>query len=375
MNQSAVWIHAQDLHALSNIGRLWQTIANEPMPEMVRNVQTQCCFALLESRLIPITVNEFEYENSYVCSPFNAVITYPLEEVRLLPSQAGRRSITGLIYGVSPWLKAAKINRCVAINNWMLSTNLYPRIETAAWTPLIEDVLVQYPKHAILFRSLNRATNTQLIDFLDRRGFALVPSRQVYMYDGSKADFLLRHNSKVDLQFLERQREYEIAHHDDILEDDDERVRQLYDLLYLYKYSKNNPQFTTRLIRNWRETRVMKFFGLRSQTGILDGIVGCFEVEGTLTAPVVGYDTSLPKSNGLYRLLMAIVLREAVTRKLTLNLSSGAAGFKRLRGGKPELEFTAVYYRHLPFHRRVVWRTLQCLLTRIGAPLLERYEL
>ena len=89
----------------------------------------------------------------------------------------------------------------------------------------------------------------------------------------------------------------------------------------------------------------------------------------------VGYDTSLPIELGLYRMLAAIVLREAARRAITLNMSSGIADFKRLRGGIAHIEYSAVYYDHLPMRRRIVWRTLATLLDQIGVRVLKKNEL
>jgi len=98
----------------------------------------------------------------------------------------------------------------------------------------------------------------------------------------------------------------------------------------------------------------------------LQGVVGCFIRGGVMTVPIVGYNTGLPQRTGLYRMLMSMVLQEAAERSMLLHLSSGAAHFKRLRGGKPAIEYSAVYVRHLPAGRRIVWELLSFLLNRVG---------
>jgi Acetyltransferase (GNAT) domain len=143
----------------------------------------------------------------------------------------------------------------------------------------------------------------------------------------------------------------------------------------LKKYSYYNPRFTEAAIRLWREQRLLEMFGLRSPEGRLDGVVGCFGRDRVLSAPLVGYDTSLPQKLGLYRMLIALVLRQAARQALTLNLSAGASGFKRLRGGVAHLEYTALFCAHLPPHRRAMWRTLTWLLTEVGARVLQNFEL
>jgi hypothetical protein len=94
-----------------------------------------------------------------------------------------------------------------------------------------------------------------------------------------------------------------------------------------------------------------------------------------LSAPIVGYDTSWPASAGLYRLLMAHVLNTTREREAVLNLSAGAAHFKRLRGGEPEIEYSAVLSRHLPAATRRTLRGLRTLTTRLGVPIMRHFQL
>jgi len=85
-----------------------------------------------------------------------------------------------------------------------------------------------------------------------------------------------------------------------------------------------------------------------------------------VTGVVLGYERSLPQGLGLYRMLFALLTAEAAERELLLNLSAGAGRFKALRGAVPVEEFDAVYDRHLPAPRRVVWAGI-AVASRLGA--------
>jgi hypothetical protein len=56
-------------------------------------------------------------------------------------------------------------------------------------------------------------------------------------------------------------------------------------------------------------------------------------------------------------------------------LSAGAAHFKRLRGGVPAIEYSAVLADHLPEKTRKAIRMLHWATTKIGVPLMERFKL
>ena len=168
---------------------------------------------------------------------------------------------------------------------------------------------------------------------------------------------------------------YRIEHGDALNVDEFERLEQLYNLLYLDKYSPLNPHYSAAWLRQgaadgWLELRV-----LRSACGRIDGVVGWFASDAVLSAPIVGYDTALPQRTGLYRQLTRLCLEEAANRRMLLNFSSGAAHFKRLRGGQAQIEYSMVQIAHLPLRQRLVWRLLAALLQGIGVPLMRMLKL
>ena len=340
----------------------------------VSNVETSFFLLYAGGEVFPVTVNRQEYANSYVCSPYVSAVSYPLEELVKINSKATRGALRTLILSVAPLLRWANIDRVVSVNNWLLSTNLYSCWDGSNIREVTAFLTNRFPGHAILFRSLNRITNPTLCDRFIEAGYLLAPSRQVYLINGAQSEYLRRPNTRWDQRLLQAT-DYKVVDHDGLRAADDDRIRDLYNFLYLQKYSQHNPHFSSELVGLWREKRLLTMFGLRSAAGKLDGVVGCFSRGGVLTAPLVGYDTNLPQRSGLYRMLMAIVLRKAAEDGMMLNLSSGAAQFKRLRGGKACMEYTAVAYRHLPFRSRQTWRALAALMKSCGERTLRTYQL
>ena len=149
------------------------------------------------------------------------------------------------------------------------------------------------------------------------------------------------------------------------------RLKALYDALYLVKYSPFNPQFTLEFFRLARDERLLEIHTLQRE-GRLDGVIGTFARDGVVTAPLFGYDTALPARLGLYRLLTAVGSERAAAREQTVHLSAGVGPFKRIRGGEPTLEYSALYDRHLPAARRRPWTALKWLLDTLAVPLIRR---
>lgn len=346
----------------------------EPSTHWVANVATQFSVLRWGAHWLPVTCNRTEYENSYVCSPFNAFTAYAREELRVLQSRPLRLALACLTHALSGWLKWGEINRNLHINNWLLSTNLYPDLDPRLVAPVTTALIRQFPEHALVFRSLNRVTNPGLLSAFEAAGYQLMPSRQVYLFDGRTGDYLGKKNCVRDGKLL-NQRDYRVVAHEALTTADLNRIELLYRMLYFDKYSYHNPVFTPAFWRLCHQHKVLDFMGLRDENGDLQGIVGTFIENGVMTAPLVGYNTGLPQKHGLYRRLMAWVLQDAAQRGVLLNLSAGAASFKYLRGGEPMIEVSALYARHLSRRRQSVLNSLTAILNRIGVPLMQRYRL
>jgi len=145
-------------------------------------------------------------------------------------------------------------------------------------------------------------------------------------------------------------------------------------MLYLEKYSSYNMDFTERFFEVALRERVLDLAALR-RDGRIDGMLGTFRGPRALTATLFGFDTSVPQSIGLYRMLSALTVQRAERADALLHASAGAARFKRVRGAIPALEVHAVLDGHLPARRRAIWATLHAALWKVGVPLVRRYGL
>lgn len=327
---------------------------------------------------VSITHGTEPADNCYVVSPQTAYSGYAREELKRLNRPWLAWPLLWLTQGVDHLLRAAKVDRLVQVNNWLLSTNLYPADWDGSDLPAITDLLRrQFPDHGFGFRSLNDFSNLELRQRLQALGYLAIPSRQVYLFDGrdgAQSAFLRRHNTRLDATLLRRS-PYTVVCGEQLQAADFQRIEQLYNLLYLDKYCTLNPHYSAQWIQRGHAEGWLELRALRSPEGRIDGAVGWFANHTLISAPIVGYDTALPQRSGLYRQLTQLCLQQAVARRQVLNFSSGAAAFKRLRGGQPYIEYSLVQVAHLPLGRRLVWRLLSLLLTRIGVPLMRTLKL
>lgn len=322
---------------------------------------------------MPATINDNEPGNAWVCSPLTTYYRYALEEMQRTLHPLLSKPLALLCNASGRALECARVDRAVALNNWLLSTNLYPPLQPPSLAALVDSALRRWPRHALWFRSLNAEQNGDWLEALRVLGFVLIPSRQVYLFSDLHAMARQHENLKRDLRLL-RETPLRCVDQPALSDEDYVRIAELYGRLYLEKYSRLNPQYTPRFMQRWHQAGLLKFKLFRDADDVLQAVVGMFRQGSTITAPIVGYNTSLPRSLGLYRLLMASVFEEAMATGATVNLSAGAAHFKRLRGGKPAIEYSAVFARHLPARTRHTISLLRLLTTSIGVAAIKQCE-
>lgn len=340
----------------------------------VANIEARVETIEAGSLTLPVTVNDPSNKNAWVCSPLTTYSRYALEETRRVAPRLLGGPLSGVIGIADRWMRRADLDRAVSVNNWLISTNLYPAADGIDFDTLGASCQTRWPKHGVWFRSLNFAQHADWLHALVAAGFDLIPTRQVYLFRDIGRSVTQHQNLRRDLKLL-RTTGLAIARHNDFTDADFAQSEILYAKLYIDKYSRLNPQYTAAFLKAWHRAGLLDMTGFRDDTGTLRAVVGMFGQGEVLSAPIVGYDTAWTASAGLYRLLMAHVLNTTLERNAVLNLSAGAAHFKRLRGGEPTIEYSAVLSRHLPVATRRTLRALGVLTTRLGIPIMKRFKL
>ncbi|MEI7990593.1 MAG: GNAT family N-acetyltransferase [Chloroflexota bacterium] len=321
--------------------------------------------------LLPFTVTEFHPQNSYTCSPYNHYISYGgYEEVQRLKNPPLEALIKVSLHPFAWLLRYCDLDRVVFINNWLLSTNLYPSLAGVDIHALAASLPQMFPDRAVVFRSVDTFRNPALYDILRKHGYRMLLSRQVWYMDPQV--IFRKDQIKEDLRRLRRS-PYEVVDGKDLTEADLLRTMALYNFLYLQKYSYYNPQFTVEFVKLAQSADLLHIKALR-RAGQIDAVMGFFIRNGVMTVPFFGYDTHLPQDLGLYRFLTLLALQEGQRSGLIVHASAGAGAFKKLRGGKPFIEYNAVYDRHLPARRRLAWTVIKGI-SDAAIPLFQKYDL
>ncbi|MCB1119594.1 MAG: hypothetical protein KDK65_06515, partial [Chlamydiia bacterium] len=119
---------------------------------------------------------------------------------------------------------------------------------------MLATVLKKYPEHAICLRSVH---DQSLLEQLQKVGFRLLPARQIYLSDTqTDAPFVNRRFHK-DSKLLNKT-SYRILRHHEINRVEASRLKELFERLHIEKYSRRNPQYTTRFIGHSLETKFLE---------------------------------------------------------------------------------------------------------------------
>ena len=167
-----------------------------------------------------------------------------------------------------------------------------------------------------------------------------------------------------------KKRNYQIA--DNVV--DVAKQVQLYNNLYINKYTSLNPQYNEKFFDMLKDNGFENYTLLNKQNNIV-GFFVLFVLNDTVSVPWFGYDTSIIQKEGLYRLLMLNIIEYAKNNNLNLNLSSGVGEFKQRRGAKPYWEYLAINYSHLNIFRKLVYFSLIQITNKISFPLAKFFNI
>ena len=321
--------------------------------------------------VIPVSCSVPIDDNCYAVTPLTLITGYAQEELPKINNMWVRRACYGLIKMLTPILKLARLNRVQTLNNQCLSTNMY----SEEWQELNTEslrlqALRKEPTVPLQLRSLNNIQHGRIIERLNKEGWIALVTRQVYLHV-SWDDFVVSRDFKRDLKLLEDQSwQYkELSTSEEF-----DKAKELYDMLYLKKYSQNNIRYTSRYMEQASKKGLIKFIGIFHK-GELLAFFGIVVVGNSMTCPMIGYETGKPRRLNLYRRISVYIISYAWHNKLQFNMSSGAPSFKRNRKARPCIECSYIYIQHLPLYQRAVWRLVTFLADRIYRPLLIRYKL
>lgn len=318
---------------------------------------------------VPVLIENYSRENrSYVTSFLTQYILYAKEEV-LKSSKYSKLQRLVVKYASPMVLLLAKLftnNKLIWVNSNLTSTPLY----NSKWNSYNLDelsamFLEHYPKKNLIYKSIEPLTNPELFKKFKSGNFIPLLGRQVYIFDPNSLNYKKKRSYQMDKKLSEKQERFYWKLLDLNNDKDIECVLNLYKKLYLDKHSEYNPIYTKEFVRNGIGSFKLRFEVLKDK--LSDSIVavqGINETDKVINTPFIGYDQSLPKKLGVYRLMNYELMRQAIEKEKVLNMSSGAGDFKLKRGGEASFEYQMVYEKNLSIFQRNIWKFLANILDK-----------
>lgn len=369
----------QDLQSRCHVAAYVAALACAKKP-LVDNVWAEYYYLRWHGQAFPIVVvNEYHHQQSYVASLFNTYILYAIEELHLVKlPKCWRWFLEKMIRSVGFFFNQQHMDKVVYVNNWLVSTNLYPKQFAPDDCSSLLSLLTQtFPKHSICFRSLNENLNADLMASLERSGCFRLASRQVYLFDARHdqgASILAHKDSKRDLKLSAK-------HHSHIQQDAEPSFHhlrlyhRLYEKLYLEKYCQLNPQYSVGWLVLAARTQVIQYHVLYCQDEEVTGVNGVFQVDDVMSVPLFGYDCDSAPKLAYYRQLVAESLSQSIQHALVFHASSGAADFKKNRGATAAIEYSLCYNQHLPKSQRRSLNYLVKIVNGLGVYIMQKFQL
>jgi len=335
------------------------------------NVQGEMKILCIDNEwLLPVFVPKINKTNAYVASIYSHYISYCFDELGELKNPFLQGLAKIILHILGALLKTAQIDKCVFVNNWLLSTNLYTNFPVEYIKPITEFVAQAHKDYSVAWNSINNSTTKEIYEEMQTQNYLFVPSRSIYIlsqFEGfsSVTTCELRRDKKLldESPFHFEKTSY------------DKDIIKLYNNLYIDKYSHFNPKFNNEFAKLAGGNELLEYYVLKKGNGENVASLGYFARQGIMTTPIVGYDFSYDKSVGLYRQLSIKLFSEAKENGYILNHSSGVGRFKMKRGAKRHWEYRVFYTKNINFYRRFIHKLLQLALNKVGVPMMDKKKL
>ena len=345
-------------------------ITAQGVQTFIANVTSRLAVLNAGGHAFPVTIDDGGYGRSYVASPHSAYVAYARREMALMGLKRGRAAASTAIAAADALLRAARVNRIVHLDNWLLSTNLHGGWRGEGLAAMRQMLTARFPDHWLAIRSLDDWGSPALLATARDDGWLLLPARQIWVVDDVERQWRCTRDAAYDQKLLDRSG-LRITMDAALTPELATQIAGLYRQLYLGKYSPLNPDFTAPFIDLLQQTGWMRYHLAHDRHGALVAVAGVLARGDVMTVPVLGYDLARPQDEGLYRIACHLCSMDAASRGLRLHQSAGAAEFKRRRGARPQIEYMAVYARHLPAYRRAPLYALRTALERWVVPMMQ----
>lgn len=326
----------------------------------IKNINVDIRFIEIDNYLIPLSFWN-NNENCYTTSFLSAFIYWKYELKNI--SNLFTRKLFWIVLDLLLYFwKKLNIDNIVYVNNFFLSTNLYPEWDNGIVNKINIFIKMNYNNKIIFYRSLNYVKNKDIINTLEDNNFRKICSRQIFIFKKNKIEEYKKLKIvKNDFRII---RKYWLTF-ERVELNDDSHVLELYNMLYLKKYTNLNPQFTLDFIKTTIKFKLFNLFKLTENNKII-WVIWYFIINNQATTPIFWYDILKDKKYNLYSQISNLLTFKSLNDVDILNSSSWAWKFKFSRGWEIKLEYNLIFVpKHIWLLKRKYFKILFYLSDKI----------
>ena len=141
----------------------------------VSNVITEVVALIAGKEAWAVTINEKEYGNALICSPYATYVKYPLDEIQKFDKLWVKALLLVHSYVMGLLFRISKINRAIQVNNNLNSLLKHPSGFAERLPQLTKLLVKKYPKHAVTFYRINNVIDKAFFSVLQENGYHVFP--------------------------------------------------------------------------------------------------------------------------------------------------------------------------------------------------------
>ena len=311
-----------------------------------------------EGRLLPVIVTTRKADDCSSVSMVGHHVAYPLE---YLAEHRWLGWLAHLAKRPLVWLFGALgLDETAQVNHWIVTAPNF-RLRTETWRDVGQLVAKRHPKCAVLVRGIVPELARGQLEALAAAGGVGLPCRKIHLFDpGEKRSGRKMRSVRQHINTALRQLDEADARRRDAgpwTRDDFLRLKALYRASYCERTSLNIA-YTADLFGALATVGDADFALWEGEDGEIEAFDVAIIHGAQMLWSAFGVDQQRKREKGLYHVVIARSLKIAFERGGVANLGAAADEYKRLRGGTPAIEWDFVFLDHLPWPRRVLWRSL-----------------
>jgi hypothetical protein len=329
----------------------------------IDNIPTDVDFGLIVRGecALPFTVSHRE-ALAFPISPKTCYLSYPLlieEKGYAVKKAPAARFAMKLLE------RSAHFDKLVVLNNWFITNNPTPSFSEEDMNAFVKEITRRYPRHMLIIKSIPETDPTDVISKLSRCGFNLIDWRICHYWRPSGPRRSKRTKQfRVDRRLLEAT-DLNTFYATEMSDCDAAACERLYQSLYIGKHTPMNVELNRRWFSLTCNCGFLDYFLIADAAKLKAFAISYLDPLGINTG-FLGYDLKDGRELGLYRMVVISTLLRAIREDRLVNLSTGVARFKELRGAQPSIEHDGVYTKHLCFPAHMLMRLFVWAYNRFG---------